>query len=165
MIRRSIWKKLPFDTETPHIEDRLWAKKLVEKGFSIAYEPGAAVFHHHGINHHSDLLRAESISDILVKNTMANGTDYPAFLSPEKESILFCLLGHDESLTDQYLLVINKLAQKFSNGRVMVNSVCPEALENSSASLVRKLPNEDHFTFCSYFGQDAGYFKAISVLS
>ena len=32
MIDRKLWKKIKFDSKTPHIEDRLWAKKLLEKG-------------------------------------------------------------------------------------------------------------------------------------
>ena len=72
MIDRKLWKKIKFDSKTPHIEDRLWAKKLLEKGYKIIYEPKAQVFHHHGLNYRGNTSRVNKISQILIKKNNQN---------------------------------------------------------------------------------------------
>mgnify|MGYP001169776974 FL=1 len=67
MIDKKLWKKNKFDSKTPHIEDRIWAKKLLEKGYKIIYEPKAQVFHHHGLNYRGNSSRINKISQILIK--------------------------------------------------------------------------------------------------
>ena len=50
IIRKDLWKKIPFDSKTTNIEDRIWGKKVLAKGFKIVYEPEASVLHFHGIH-------------------------------------------------------------------------------------------------------------------
>ena len=50
IIRKNVWKKYPFSEKITNIEDRLWAQKILKKGFKILYEPKASVFHYHGIH-------------------------------------------------------------------------------------------------------------------
>ena len=64
-IRKSLWKKIPFDNKVEHIEDRIWAHKILKKGFKIIYEPEAAVYHWHGINQNMDEKRCSEIVGIL----------------------------------------------------------------------------------------------------
>ncbi len=45
-LRRSVWKDLPFG-RTVHAEDMQWARKVIERGFGIVFEPGSAVLHSH----------------------------------------------------------------------------------------------------------------------
>ena len=52
VIRTSFWSECPFDDEVPHVEDQVWAKKVIEKGFNTAYLPQAAVYHYHGLHQH-----------------------------------------------------------------------------------------------------------------
>ena len=47
-------EKIPFDENVEHIEDRIWAHKVINKGYKLIYEPEAAVFHWHGINQNMD---------------------------------------------------------------------------------------------------------------
>lgn len=54
MVRRTIWESLPFNEETSTIEDRLWAKEAIDKGYWISYTPVAKVFHHNGLHRTSD---------------------------------------------------------------------------------------------------------------
>ena len=49
-IRKSIWKKINFDNKISNIEDRIWAEKIIKKGFKIIYEPDSSVYHYHGIH-------------------------------------------------------------------------------------------------------------------
>ena len=72
MIDKKLWKKNKFDSKTPHIEDRIWAKKLLERGYKIIYEPKAQVFHHHGLNYRGNSSRINKISQILIKKNNQN---------------------------------------------------------------------------------------------
>ena len=65
MIRRSVWGKIPFDEKTTNIEDRLWAKEVLKRGYRIIYEPEASVFHYHGIHQNQDRERCVNVVRIL----------------------------------------------------------------------------------------------------
>lgn len=67
IIRTSFWKDHPFDNDTPHIEDRIWAKRVVELGFKTAYLPQAGVYHYHGLHQHG---QAKSFRAVNVLNVM-----------------------------------------------------------------------------------------------
>jgi len=43
-IRKSVWEEIPFE-ETYFAEDLGWSKKVLEAGYTIVYEPEAAVYH------------------------------------------------------------------------------------------------------------------------
>lgn len=64
-FRKSLWKKFPFDEKTMHIEDRIWAHKMISLNFNIVYEPKACVYHWHGINQDMDKGRCSRIVKIL----------------------------------------------------------------------------------------------------
>ena len=72
MIRKNIWDKSKFDERTPHIEDRLWASKMLNKKYKIIYEPSAKVFHFHGVSHDHNFKRVNTISKILKKENKKN---------------------------------------------------------------------------------------------
>jgi GT2 family glycosyltransferase len=44
-VRRNVWREHPFTL--PAVEDLEWAQRVVRKGWTIVYEPGAAVYHSH----------------------------------------------------------------------------------------------------------------------
>ena len=46
-IKRQVWEQVPFDESLIMSEDQQWAKAVLQKGFSIVYEPAAAVWHSH----------------------------------------------------------------------------------------------------------------------
>lgn len=46
-LRKSAWKKVPFDEQVTGSEDIIWAKQIIASGFRIAYVPVAAVYHSH----------------------------------------------------------------------------------------------------------------------
>ena len=55
-IRKKIWEKIPFE-ETYFAEDIGWSKKVLEAGYSIVYEPEAAVYHSHNRSAWHEYLR------------------------------------------------------------------------------------------------------------
>jgi glycosyltransferase involved in cell wall biosynthesis len=65
MIRRSVWETLPFDEDLSGVEDRDWARKVLTQGYRVAYEPLAAVYHHHGIHQGLDPQRAERVVRVI----------------------------------------------------------------------------------------------------
>ncbi len=65
MLRRAVWEKIPFDAEATNIEDRIWGKAVIEKGWRLAYEPEAPVYHYHGIHQDGDPERARNVVRIL----------------------------------------------------------------------------------------------------
>jgi len=65
IIKKSMWKKIPFDPAATNIEDRIWAKSVQLSGFKIKYNPRAIVYHHHGIHHALNKKRAESTIKII----------------------------------------------------------------------------------------------------
>ncbi len=87
-IRKQVWKKHKFDNSATNIEDRLWASVVQKHGYKIIYQPGASVYHHHGIHHDGDIRRAEStvkvieeISENLIKHK-------PGKINPKKMKIV-----------------------------------------------------------------------------
>jgi len=72
MIKRSAWKELPFDEDTTHIENIIWAREMVlRRGYKVVYIPEAAVYHHHGIHQYGNETRAKEVVKILeqLENT------------------------------------------------------------------------------------------------
>jgi rhamnosyltransferase len=65
MIRRSVWIENKFDDNVTNIEDRMWGRKVIEKGYSIVYEPEASVYHYHGIHQSADPERCRNIVEIM----------------------------------------------------------------------------------------------------
>ena len=47
-FRRSLWVEHPFDECVGGAEDIAWVRTMQERGYLIAYEPSAAVYHSHG---------------------------------------------------------------------------------------------------------------------
>ena len=46
-LRREVWKKFPFDETLIMSEDQEWARRVLQRGFEILYEPRAMVHHSH----------------------------------------------------------------------------------------------------------------------
>ena len=65
LIRRDIWQDIPFDETVTNIEDRVWARKVLQRGYKIIYEPEASVYHYHGIHHDGDIERCANVVRIM----------------------------------------------------------------------------------------------------
>lgn len=47
MIRKSVWEEIPFDEVVVTLEDLVWAKKVLDSGMKIVYDPVCIVEHLH----------------------------------------------------------------------------------------------------------------------
>lgn len=65
IIKRAVWEEIPFDEEVLHIEDAIWAREILKRGYKIIYTPEASIYHHHGIHHNGNPTRAKEIVEIL----------------------------------------------------------------------------------------------------
>lgn len=68
VLRRSVWKEIPFDENLKHIEDRHWALNLFARGYKIFYNASSVVIHEHGLNQHHRQYRSfrgQGVSDLL----------------------------------------------------------------------------------------------------
>lgn len=66
-IKRNVWLKYPFDENLTNIEDRIWAKNILKKGWNILYTPSSCVYHYHGIHQDNDKTRLKQTVNILSK--------------------------------------------------------------------------------------------------
>jgi rhamnosyltransferase len=65
IIKKKIWKKIPFDNFISNIEDRIWASKILKQKYKICYTPKAIVYHYHGIHHDDNSKRLRRTVKIL----------------------------------------------------------------------------------------------------
>lgn len=75
MVERSVWEAHRFDEEVTNIEDQIWANEVQSEGYSIVYEPNAAVYHHHGINQGNDRTRTRNVVQTMENNSVVKGDD------------------------------------------------------------------------------------------
>ncbi|MBI5065428.1 glycosyltransferase [Candidatus Woesearchaeota archaeon] len=64
-IRRTVWEQFRFNENINGKEDWDFARKILEKGHKIVYEPNASVHHYHGINQARDEKRCERVVKII----------------------------------------------------------------------------------------------------
>jgi rhamnosyltransferase len=72
-FRRSLWLDLPFDEEVGGAEDIAWVRTVQQRGYLIAYEPTAAVYHSHGEPLLQHLRRASRDVPTVVGNLLHLG--------------------------------------------------------------------------------------------
>jgi rhamnosyltransferase len=65
IVRRDFILQHPYSDEVSNVEDRVWAKKIIEQGWKISYTPFAEVYHHHGINHGNSQERLRKVSSLI----------------------------------------------------------------------------------------------------
>ena len=70
IIKRKVWNKIPFDKDLTNIEDRVWGKSVINKGYNLIYQPLANVYHYHGLNQsNANTNRLNGIVNILENNS------------------------------------------------------------------------------------------------
>jgi glycosyltransferase involved in cell wall biosynthesis len=69
IIRRSVWNQVKFDNSITNIEDRDWAKKVIDLGYNIKYDAQSAVYHFHGLHQHNNYesFRASAVNTLIQK--------------------------------------------------------------------------------------------------
>lgn len=156
VIRRDLWERFPFDEDTPHIEDRLWAEHIIEAGKWIAYEPKAAVYHHHGIYHHSDISRAQAISEILTNKTMKENHTPPDMFTNGEAKILYCLLGHSEKTDERLKEFLKARKGARTTEKILVHTSAPGLIDKALAAPVPRRAGDDEKTFVKILGEMLG---------
>jgi len=123
MLPRSIWEKFPFDEQVTNIEDRIWGKQVIEAGYTLAYDPEAAVFHHHGLHQGNNEKRANGVVSILEKVDKDVVFHLPDSMLPINRNVCAVILiennQHDDKILKLALDEIDKT--KFIN-RVFIVS-------------------------------------------
>ncbi len=44
-LRRALWQQFPFDVDVPAAEDKAWGREAMRRGYSVVFDPTAAVWH------------------------------------------------------------------------------------------------------------------------
>jgi rhamnosyltransferase len=73
-FRRSLWLEHPFDEDIGGAEDIAWVRTMQERGYAIAYQPSAAVYHSHGEPLLKHLRRASRDIPTVVGNFLHLGS-------------------------------------------------------------------------------------------
>jgi rhamnosyltransferase len=112
MLRRDVWDRFPFDEDVTNIEDRVWGKAVIDAGFHLAYEPEAAVFHHHGLHQGNTPERAKGVVSIIERVDEDVVNELPASLMPEHANIVAVVpvLGHIEPGSMPHRLLLDTLS-------------------------------------------------------
>lgn len=74
IIKKKLLINYPFDNNITNIEDRIWAKKILTKGYNIIYEPKASVYHYHGIHQAGERKRLKNVIKIFTENNLTKKT-------------------------------------------------------------------------------------------
>tara|TARA_B110001452_G_scaffold267260_1_gene276459 strand:+ start:4392 stop:5765 length:1374 start_codon:yes stop_codon:yes gene_type:complete len=151
-FKKKLWKKIPFDEKTIHIEDRIWGNAVINKGYKLIYEPEACVYHWHGINQDMEPNRCKKIVNILESlnqdfrsNVLENETNpnCVAIIPLRGETLLIdnklsllevtvSQLKRSKLIKDIYLATDNKKTKKIGlNANIKVPFLRPKYLSDS----------------------------------
>jgi len=122
MLRKDLWNQFPFDETVTNIEDRVWGKQIISAGYQIVYEPDAAVYHYHGLNHGNFPSRAKGVVSIIEQIDFDVLNDLPDSMRPENLNIVCLLLIKDELNKDsnEYKL-FSKTVDQLKNSKYLKN--------------------------------------------
>lgn len=126
-IRKEVWDEVPFDEEVTNIEDRVWAQKVLEKGYKIAYEPEASVYHYHGINQDGNVERCTNVVRIL--ENLSSDTAYRSIeISKMNVTAIIPVKGEMQYLAGKPLLeyTIKRAKESQYLKRIIVSTDNPE---------------------------------------
>lgn len=128
MLRRDVWNQYPFDEDVTNIEDWVWGKAVTNAGFYLAYDPEAAVYHHHGLHQGNAPQRVKGVVSIIEQIDQAVLNDLPDSLRPEQVNIVAVLTvqGKIEQNSKAYNLLVDAIASlkraKYVNNIYLVAS-------------------------------------------
>ncbi len=112
MIRRDVWERFPFDESVSNIEDRVWGKQVIAAGYKLAYDPEAAVYHHHGLHQGNTPVRAKGVVSIIEQLDTDLANDLPVTLRPENTNVaaIIPIANHLEDIQKVNELVASSVA-------------------------------------------------------
>lgn len=74
-VRKNILNKCKFSEKAKNIEDRIWAKDVINKGYEIYYSSESKVFHHHGIHQYGNDSRVISSDKVINEFSLIKGSE------------------------------------------------------------------------------------------
>jgi rhamnosyltransferase len=116
-IRISVWKEENFSEVATNVEDRIWAKDILSKGFYIYYSSDASVYHYHGLHQNNENTRLNGVVGIIENlDTTATNLGVPRELEScnTKTAILFTSLERIDDKTFKKLEHFAKKVKDFS---------------------------------------------------
>lgn len=116
-IRTQILKKYPFSEKATNIEDRIWAKNILDlRKYQIIYEPKASVYHHHGLHQNNNKRRLNGVVNLMKGIETENLI--PTELTVSNQKIFACLIGQiNDKITNSYKKINNDLIKKLNNDK------------------------------------------------
>lgn len=113
LIRKDVWEQYPFDEEVGNIEDRVWAKQVIEAGYTLVYEPEAAVYHYHGIYQNSNETRVEGA--VRVMEILERSADQELPIDPKVMEVAAIIPLRSSSAIDSSETLIRKSIEAAKN--------------------------------------------------
>ena len=86
-FRRSLWLEHPFDEQVGGAEDIAWVRTMQERGYLIAYQPTAAVYHSHGEPILRHLRRASRDVPTVIGNVLHLGSGGKRTIEPAGDAV------------------------------------------------------------------------------
>ena len=123
IVDRNIFNIIPFDGSATHIEDRIWAKKVIEAGYKIIYEPTAKVFHHHGLHHHNNLIRARGVISVMEELEPAVTDSLPSSMHPSNQLITALIPVPYDVLDGYKKLIFDSLLAQIESSEYLTDVV------------------------------------------
>ena len=108
-FRAKILKKNKFNSKITNIEDKIWANKICNKGYKIAYTGKSTVFHIHGIHQHETRSRRAETTYKIVEKKYRNFWNKCDFLKLKYHNICLILDGKGLNKKNYLRKKINKI--------------------------------------------------------
>lgn len=116
IFRRDVWDSCPFDEKVTNIEDRVWAKEILAKGYKIIYDPEASVYHHHGLHQGNKKDRAKGVVSIIEDLDHEFVSKIPDSLRPENANIVAVIPFINGELINNFdLILLHRLVGTLKN--------------------------------------------------
>lgn len=116
-IRKKVWREIPFDETLSFGEDQQWAKKVLEAGYSVVYEPSSSVYHSH------------NDSPVRIFRSMFDAGASFSQITGETSSVLSVLYSIISAIFSDWWLIVGK--RDMTNVKWMGYSVAANAARGS----------------------------------
>ena len=150
MLRRDLWEAVPFDDSATNIEDRIWGKEMIGRGYKIVYEPSASVYHYHGIHQGGNKTRTRGVMKIMENLDDLMIDSLPESMKPSNLNVIALLpiRGEVQHIDDANLLTRALSDIRQSNyiqhaGVIAAGSVLEDLPKTSSLSKITRSKNLD----------------------
>lgn len=144
MIRRDLWESVPFDDDATNIEDRIWGKEMIDRGYKLIYEPTASVYHYHGIHQGGNKTRTRGVMKIIENLDDMIIDSLPESMKPSNLNVvaLLPIRGAVEKIGK-----INLLTKALSD--IQESKYIQHTAIIADRNLQKKLPSSDDLSFIS----------------